>query len=119
MLDKLALHEPGAIHRLHYPTHRLVVHSDPTREPVQAVTIRRRREVIDQLAWPEIKQTSTRRRLRSKPTCNTIISLPEQDQPRPRRTVSQGRPSIGQPSRAAIIRAPLTYAVRSGGPTSF
>ncbi|MBV8953410.1 MAG: hypothetical protein JO153_08325 [Solirubrobacterales bacterium] len=50
MSDELVVHEPGAVHRLHHPAHPLAVHSDPTRQPVQAVAVRRRREVIDQLA---------------------------------------------------------------------
>jgi hypothetical protein len=48
--DQLVVHEPGAVHRLDHPAHRLVVHRDPTGEPVQAVAVRRRGEVIDQLA---------------------------------------------------------------------
>jgi hypothetical protein len=49
MTDQLVMHQPRAVHRLHHPTHRLVVHRNPPRQPVQTVAIRRRREVIDQL----------------------------------------------------------------------
>ena len=47
--DQLVVHEPGAVHRLDHPAHRLAVHRHPTREPIQAVAIRGRREAVDQL----------------------------------------------------------------------
>jgi hypothetical protein len=43
------MHEPRTIHRLNHPTHRLVVHRHPPRQAIQAVTVRRRPEMLDQL----------------------------------------------------------------------
>ncbi|MGB0094185.1 MAG: hypothetical protein WBP81_16850 [Solirubrobacteraceae bacterium] len=49
MLDELVVHKPRAVHRLDHSAHQLVIDSDPTGQPVQAVMVRRRREVINQL----------------------------------------------------------------------
>jgi hypothetical protein len=45
--DQLVVHEPRAVHRLDHPAHRLVIHRDPPAQPVQAVAVRRRAEVLD------------------------------------------------------------------------
>src|SRR5947209_9494051 len=49
MGDQLVVHEPGPVHRLHHPTDRFAIYGHPPREAIQAVTIRDRREPIDQL----------------------------------------------------------------------
>ena len=48
--DELVVHEPRPVHRFHHAPDRLVVDRDAAREPVQAVAVRRRPELIDQLA---------------------------------------------------------------------
>jgi hypothetical protein len=45
--DQLVVHEPRAVHRLNHPAHRLVIHRDPPAQPVQAVAVRGRAEVLD------------------------------------------------------------------------
>src|SRR5438270_1083583 len=73
MGDQLVVDEPGAVHRLHHPTHRLAIHRHPPREAVQTVAIRGRREPVDQLPLirSETRHTPTRLRPRSSPTCST------------------------------------------------
>jgi hypothetical protein len=50
MPDELVVHEPRPVHRLHHATHPLVVHRNPPGQPIQAIAIRRRGKVIDQLS---------------------------------------------------------------------
>jgi len=47
--DQRVVDEPRAVHRLDHPAHRLAIDGDTAREPVQAVAVRRHREMIDQL----------------------------------------------------------------------
>jgi hypothetical protein len=49
VLDEFVMHEPGAVHRLDHAAYRLVIDGDSASEPVHAVAIGRRREMIDQL----------------------------------------------------------------------
>ena len=51
MLDQLVVHEPRAVHRLNYRPHWSAIHGDAAGQAVQAVAVRRRREVIDQLPF--------------------------------------------------------------------
>jgi hypothetical protein len=47
--DQLIVQKPRAVHRLNDPAHRLVIHSDPPRQPIQTVPVTRRAEMLDQL----------------------------------------------------------------------
>ena len=69
-LHELVVHEASAVHRLHHAPHRLVIDRDASRQPVQAVAVRRRREVIDQLAMIGDQADVNPPATQSKPTCN-------------------------------------------------
>ena len=120
--DQLVVHEPRAVHRLHHRADGLAVHRHPTREAIQAVTIRGRREAVDQLPLigDQAHINSFATQIQDQHAARTLpLPAPRQAgsvQPTAYRdggrfSVSDGRPRGYQP------RAP-SYAVRYGGPTS-
>jgi hypothetical protein len=117
------VHEPRAVHRLHHPTHRLAIHRQPPRQPVQPVAIRRRAEMLDQLSLAGDQAHIHALAAEIQPDMQHLRSTPfhehEQDQPAPRRTVSKVGPSFRIAGRAGYNRARVTYVVRRGGPTAF
>jgi hypothetical protein len=108
VLDELVVHEPRPVHRLDHPPHRLVIDSDPARQPVQAVAVRRRREMVDQLAIARDQADIDPSATETQPTCNTISPISQQghdnvsrNQPGARRTVTSVGSSFRTAGRAA------------------
>ena len=96
--DQLVVHEPRAVHRLHHPAHRLVIHRHPPRQPVQTVAVTRRAEMLDQLPIARDQAHVDALATQVQPNVQHQRLLPseqdEQDQPAPRRTVSKVGPSF-------------------------
>ena len=93
--DQLVVHEPCAVHRLNDPAHRLVVYSDPPRQPVQTVPVRRRPEMLDQLPLTgyqaHVDPLAAQIQTHVQHQRFTLPSKDEQDQPGSPRNVSRGR----------------------------
>jgi len=49
MRRQLIVDEPRAVHRLDHPPHRLPIHRNAARQPIQAIPVRRHEEMIAQL----------------------------------------------------------------------
>ena len=117
--DQLVVHEPRAVHRLDHPAHRLVIHRDPPRQPVQTVPVTRRAEMLDQLTLPGDQAHVNAFATEIQPNVQHH-QLP----PFPGRGAGSARPTAYRearsvlrfeyPGRADRNRARLTYVVRRG-----
>ena len=123
MRGELVVHEPRTVHRLHHRADGLAVHRDPTREPVQTVTIRDGREAVDQLpligdqahvnSFTTQIQTNMQHE-HSSPARGQAGSI----QPTAYLDTGWSVLCFGWPAARGATRARLPYAVRYGGPTS-
>jgi hypothetical protein len=102
---QLIAHEPRPVHRLHHTSDRLVIDRHAAGHAVQAVTVRRRHEMINQLA-PVADQADIDP-LATEVQANTqhALSPPprarrRQDHPTQPRTVTDGRFSVSMAGRA-------------------
>ena len=96
--DQLVVHEPRAVHRLHHAAYRLVVYRHPPAQAVEAVAVRGRAEVLDQLSLARDQAHVDPPAAQIQPNVQHSNSPPseedEQDQPGPPRNVSRGRSSV-------------------------
>jgi hypothetical protein len=112
MLDELVVHEPRPVHRFHHASDRLVIDRDAAREAIQAVAVRRRPELSDQLALLGDQTHINPLAGKVKPNMQHALLTSSrharrQDQPPPPRTVTGGRffASNGPARAAATARA--------------
>jgi hypothetical protein len=119
--DRLIVHEPRPVHRLHHAPDRLVADGHAAREPVQAVAVRRCR--TDRLTPVGDQADIDALATQVKPNVqHALLPAPRAGAGRIRR--SHRVPSTGwsvlsvqRPARAACRRARPTHAVRHRGPT--